>query len=101
MQAVKGLFSDGRFTPINDTTLPHHQVHAILLFEETSVPPTNKTKNFWLEIDSLADEAMKEDRQARTAWLARLRQARQQAEGEPLPEFPSRTPMKPPHGLTD
>jgi hypothetical protein len=100
MQAVKGLFTDGRFTPENNTTLPR-QVHAILLFEETPVPPTSKAQNFWLEFDNLADEVKNEERQARTAWLARLRQARQQAEGEPLPEFPSRTPMKPPHGLTD
>jgi hypothetical protein len=72
MQVAKGLFADGCFTPINNTTLPR-QVH----------------------------EAKNEERQARTAWLARLRQARQEAEGEPLSEFPSRTPMKPPHGLTD
>ncbi|MCL2603922.1 MAG: hypothetical protein FWD90_05530 [Defluviitaleaceae bacterium] len=100
MQAVKGLFIDGRFIPINKTTLPR-QVHAILLFEETPMPSTNKAQNFWLEFDNLADVVKEEESQTRTAWLTRLRQARQQAEGEPLPVFPSRTPMKPPHGFTN
>ena len=85
MQAVKGLVTEGRFTPTNNMPLPRH-AHAILIIEET--PPQ-------------ITEVKTEERQARQAWLARLRQARQQAEGEPLPPFLPRTPMEQPHGIAD
>ncbi|MCL2189376.1 MAG: hypothetical protein FWC16_13730 [Defluviitaleaceae bacterium] len=83
MQAVKGLVTEGRFTPANNTPLPHY-AHAILIIEETPLPTPKE-----------------DDMQARLAWLEELRLAREYAKDEPLPPFPPRTPMELPHGLTD
>ena len=102
MQAVKGYISSGRFTPTDGTVLTDH-AHAVLVINDINTNPQQKksTEDFLSELSKLAKEAKEEERQARKEWLARLRQARQLAAGEPLPDFPPRTLMGDPHGLTD
>jgi hypothetical protein len=92
MQAIKGLFTDGWFTPASNVALPR-RASAILILEETPTSTVNETRFLELEFD--------DEQQARQEWLARLRVARQLAEGETLPYFPPRTPMEQPHGLSD
>jgi len=58
MQAVKGFFADGRFTPVENIKLPHH-AHAILILEELSQKKT--VDNFWHEFDRLVDASAHEE----------------------------------------
>jgi len=58
MQAVKGYFNDGRFTPVDMITLPR-QARAILVIEEISTMPA--TKNFWQEFDKMVDASVHEE----------------------------------------
>jgi len=57
MQAVKGYFADGHFTPTDDITLPR-QASAILVIAEEVTKPT--PDNFWHEFDKLVDASMHE-----------------------------------------
>ena len=102
MQAVKGYLSDGHFTPTDGTVLPHF-VHAVLVLGEsiTKPQPTKPQEDFWKEFDKLTEEVRIEEQSARKEWLNRLREARQLAANELLPDFPTRTPMGEPHRLTD
>jgi len=60
MQAVKGYFTDGRFTPADNIVLPRH-AHAILVIEELpKAPATQTTSNFWHEFDRLVDASTHE-----------------------------------------
>jgi len=96
MQAVKGYFADGRFTATDGTVVPNY-VHAVLVIGESLVTPSQD--DVFKDFDIVADVARAEERHARMEWLERLRQARELASGEPLPNFPPRTPMGEPHGL--
>lgn len=102
MQAVKGYFADGRFTATDGAVLPNY-VHAVLVIGEAIAKAQQKKPidEFIGELDRSIDAAKEEERHARKEWLNRLRQARQLAAGEALPDFPPRTPMGEPHGLTD
>ena len=102
MQVVKGILSSGRFTPTDGAVLPKH-VKAVLVFDE-KMPAQDRAK---AQIDSLnkfndlADDVVAEEMQARTDWLNLLRQARELTLDEPLLDFPTRQPMREPHGLVD
>jgi len=73
MQAVKGYFADGRFTPENGIELPNH-VSAILVVEKLAANAIEKNT---------------EDIEMRTNWLNDLRQAREVAINEAMPDFRS------------
>jgi hypothetical protein len=62
--------------------------HAVLVIESNIVHP------------SPASPSAKE-KTDRKDWLNQLRQARQLAKNDPLPDFIVRQPMHEPHGLTD
>ena len=79
MLAVKGYIDSGRFTPTDGAKLPVY-ANAVLVIENDS--PV-KEKN------------------SRKEWLDQLRQARQLAKADPLPDFVVRQPMREPHGLAD
>jgi len=60
MQAIKGYFTDGRFTPADNIALPRH-AHAILVIEELpETPVTQSANNFWHEFDRLVDASAHE-----------------------------------------
>ena len=59
MQAVKGLFADGLFTPINKITLPR-RAHAILIIEEIPAIPEENIIDPWYEIDKMAEASVHE-----------------------------------------
>jgi len=87
MLAVKGYIDSGRFTPTDGAKLPVY-AHAVLVIESVipqSTPTCPATK----------------DKTTRQEWLNQLRQARQLAKNDPLPEFIVRQPMREPHGLAD
>ena len=86
MLAVKGYIDSGRFTPTDGAKLPAY-AHAVLVIE-SSIPP-------------LPADTLDIDKTARKEWLEQLRQARQLAKNDPLPDFIVRQPMREPHGLTD
>jgi len=58
MQAIKGYFTDGRFTPADSIVLPRH-AHAILVIEELT-PVTQEASSFWHEFDRLVDASTHE-----------------------------------------
>ena len=87
MLAVKGYIDSGRFTPTDGAKLPAY-AHAVLVIDmniNQSAPTNPQSK----------------DNAARKDWLNQLRQARQLAKNDPLPDFVVRQPMREPHGLTD
>ena len=87
MLAVKGYINDGRFTPLDGTKLPVY-ANAVLVIESGIAQPTQ------------ASQLIK-NKSDRKGWLNQLRQARQLAQNDPLPDFIVRQPMREPHGLTD
>ncbi|MCL1844855.1 MAG: hypothetical protein FWF77_03020 [Defluviitaleaceae bacterium] len=87
MLAVKGYIDSGRFTPTDGAKLPAY-AHAVLVVD-ISTP------------QSLPINLLTNDKTARNDWLNQLRQARQLAKNDPMPDFVVRQPMREPHGLTD
>ena len=87
MLAVKGYITSGRFTPTDGAKLPVY-ANAVLVIESIAPQPVPMT---------LPDK----EKTARKDWLNQLRQARQLAKNDPLPDFVVRQPMREPHGLTD
>ena len=87
MLAVKGYIDSGRFTPTDGATLPVY-APAVLVIE-------NRVPEFTPENPSDKDKIDRKE------WLSQLRQARQLAKNDPLPDFVVRQPMREPHGLTD
>ena len=85
MLAVKGVIDRGRFTPTDGARLPAY-AHAVLVIDINISQP------------ALVETEEKIDRHE---WLNQLRQARQLAKNDPLPDFIVRQPMREPHGLTD
>jgi hypothetical protein len=87
MLAVKGYIDGGRFTPTDGAKLPAY-AHAVLVIDINISPSATR------------DPSAK-DKATRKEWLNQLRQARQLAQNDPLPDFVVRQPMREPHGLTD
>ena len=87
MLAVKGYIDSGRFTPTDGGKLPAY-AHAVLVIDINITQPA-------LTSPSTKDSTARQD------WLNQLRQARQLAKNDPLPDFVVRQPMREPHGLTD
>ena len=79
MLAVKGYIDSGRFTPTDGAKLPAY-AHAVLVIESNIVQPASASL--------LANE-----KNARKEWLNQLRQARQLAKNDPMPDFVIRQPM--------
>jgi hypothetical protein len=87
MLAIKGVIDSGRFTPTDGGKLPSY-AHAVLVID--------------INISQLAPVSpASKEKTARQEWLNQLRQARQLAKNDPLPDFVVRQPMREPHGLTD
>jgi len=61
MQAVKGYFENGRFTPHEAVTLPK-KAEVMLIFHK-AMPPLmqNDDKAFWTEFDRLTAESANEN----------------------------------------
>jgi hypothetical protein len=87
MLAVKGYINSGRFTPTDGAKLPAY-AHAVLIIDINISQPAPQS--------SVIKEKI-----TRQEWLNQLRQARQLAKNDPLPDFIVRQPMREPHGLTD
>lgn len=87
MLAVKGYIDSGRFTPTDGAKLPVY-AHAVLVIESNAESHATITP-------SAKGKATRRD------WLNQLRQVRQLAQNDPLPDFIVRQPMREPHGLTD
>ena len=83
MLAVKGYIDSGRFTPTDGAKLPVY-AHAVLVIDADITQPAPASP-------STIDKAARQD------WLNQLRQARQLAENDPLPDFIVRQPMREPH----
>ena len=102
MHAVKGYLSNGRIATIDGAILPAHARVMIVIEEVIASPqPSKPSEDSWENIGKSIKEAKTEERLARKDWLNSLRQARELATGELLPDFPPRTLMGEPHGLTD
>jgi len=57
MQAVKGYFENGRFTPHETVTLPK-KAEVMLIFQQITQPPIpSNNKEFWAEFDRLAADS--------------------------------------------
>ena len=87
MLAVKGYINRGRFTPTDGTKLPVY-ANAVLVIKSNLFQPVLKNSSA-------------KEKTARKKWLYQLRQARDFAKNDTLPEFIIRQPMHEPHGLTD
>ena len=87
MLAIKGYIDSGRFTPTDGTKLPVY-AHAVLVIESSVSQPAFPS-------------TLTKEKTARKEWLCQLRQARELAKNDPLPDFIARQPMREPHGLTD
>ena len=87
MLAVKGYIDSGRFTPTDGSNLPVF-ANAMLLIESAAIQSAPKNISI-------------NEKPNRKEWLDQLRQARQLAKNDPLPDFVVRQPMREPHGLTD
>ena len=87
MLAVKGYINEGQFTPTDGAKLPPY-AHAVLVIDANIFQPTQ-------------ENASTTNKTAKNEWLNQLRQARQLAKNDPLPDFITRQPMREPHGLTD
>ncbi|MCL1877803.1 MAG: hypothetical protein FWF80_03005 [Defluviitaleaceae bacterium] len=60
MHAIKGYFTNGRFTPADNVLLPNYS-HAILVIEQLPQAPSENTNGFWQEFDKLVDESANEE----------------------------------------
>jgi len=61
MQAVKGYFENGRFTPHEAVALPQ-RAEVMLIFHKTTQPfMQNDDKAFWVEFDRLTAESADEN----------------------------------------
>ena len=87
MLAVKGYIDSGRFTPTDGAKLPAY-AHAVLVIDINISQPAPAS-------------TVAKEKNARKEWLNQLRQARQLAKNDPMPDFVVRQPMREPHGLTD
>ena len=85
MQAVKGYYSNGKFTPSENVSLPS-QIEAVLVFGEP-VLQYSPTATKSIEVS---------DKKKRMDWLNRIEAALELARDEDLSEFPEQGSMKPP-----
>ena len=97
MQAVRAYYDEGKFIPMQPVKIPKgsQAIITILDFAVDEVKPIEDTNNA-NTTESIVDES-------RVEWLERLREARELAKDEHLPEwaFQRSKEMNPPINLAD
>ncbi len=103
MQAYEGYWENGQFYPVGQTTKTPGRLRAFLTILDEPIKQTEPkvTGAFWEEHHRLADAAAQEDKDLRSAWLARLHDAVDASLGEELPDLERSTSMREPIDLQD
>jgi len=61
MQAVKGYFTGGWFTPIDNVVLPHHTQAILVVEEPLNISSNEVAGTFWHDFDRMVDESIHEE----------------------------------------
>jgi len=100
MQAVKGYLADGHFIPLDGAALPSYAQVIVVIEEILQKTEDTNPLNYVPDIPIEMTEA---EHHARNEWLNRLRDARELAKDEHLPDWPFQRSkeMRPPINLAD
>ena len=85
MQAVKGYFSNGWFTPSDNVVLPN-QIEAVLVFDETITEP--------LITEAVSYDFREAEKQSNINWLNQIKKSLELSRDEDLSDFPKQGQMK-------
>ncbi|MCL2378390.1 MAG: antitoxin family protein [Defluviitaleaceae bacterium] len=111
MQAIKAYYEEGKFIPVRPINIPKGSQAIVTILDATfgiiqpdadadATSIDSRHNRQKLQEESIT-HAIDEEMQMRKEWLNSLKQARDLANDDPLIDFPTRQPMREPHGFAD